>query len=62
MEESVAVEPDRIVHRIDLAEIYRDVGNKAKAKAEFEKAIALPATDYNDRRYKAQADRGLRSL
>lgn len=62
MEESVAVEPDRIVHRVDLAEIYRDVGNKAKARAEFEMALKLPATDYNDRRYKAQADRGLRAL
>lgn len=62
MEESVALEPERVVHRIDLAEIYRDVGNKAKAKAEFEMAIKLPVTDYNDRRYKAQADRGLRAL
>ncbi|HEU4747426.1 MAG TPA: hypothetical protein VFS56_02920 [Gemmatimonadaceae bacterium] len=62
MEESVALEPERIVHRVDLAEIYRDVGNKAKARAEFEMAIKLPATDYNDRRYKAQADRGLRAL
>jgi len=62
MQESVALEPDRIVHRVDLAEIYRDVGNKAKAKAEFETAIKLPALDYNDRRYKAQADKGLRAL
>jgi tetratricopeptide (TPR) repeat protein len=62
MEESVAVEPERIVHRIDLAEIYRDVGKKDKAKAEFETALRLPATDYNDRRYKAQADKGLRAL
>ena len=62
MEESVALEPERIVHRIDLAEIYRDVGNRAKAKAEFEMAMKLPATDYNDRRYKAQAERGLKAL
>jgi uncharacterized protein HemY len=62
MEASVAVEPERIVHRIDLAEIYRDVGNKAKARAEFEMAMKLPISDYNDRRYKAQADKGLRAL
>jgi len=62
MEESVAAEPDRIVHRIDLAEVYRDIGNKAKARAEFEMAMKLPITDYNDRRYKAQADKGLRAL
>ena len=62
MEESVAVEPERIVHRIDLAEIYRDVGNKEKAKAEFETALRLPIADYNDRRYKAQAEKGLKAL
>ncbi len=62
MEESVAAEPDRIVHHVDLAEIYRDVGNKTKAKAEFETVMKLPITDYNDRRYKAQADKGLRAL
>jgi tetratricopeptide (TPR) repeat protein len=62
MEESVAAEPDRIVHYVDLAEIYKDVGNKAKAKAAWEMVMKLPLADYNDRHYKAQADRGLRSL
>jgi len=62
MEESVAAEPDRIVHHVDLAEIYKDVGNKAKAKAEFEAVMKLPISDYNDKHYKTQADRGLRSL
>jgi hypothetical protein len=47
---------------VDLAEIYKDVGNKARAKAEWERAMKLPLTDYNDRHYKAQAERGLRSL
>jgi tetratricopeptide (TPR) repeat protein len=62
MEESVAAEPDRIVHHVDLAEIYKDVGNKAKARAAWERVMKLPLADYNDRHYKAQADRGLRSL
>ncbi|HWL38908.1 MAG TPA: hypothetical protein VNO75_01625 [Gemmatimonadaceae bacterium] len=62
MEESVAAEPDRIVHHVDLAEIYKDVGDKAKARTAFETVIRLPVTDYNDRHYKAQADKGLRSL
>jgi hypothetical protein len=62
MEESVAAEPNRIVHHVDLAEIYKDVGNKAKAKAAWETVMRLPLADYNDRHYKAQADRGLRSL
>ena len=55
MEASVASEPDRIVHHVDLGEVYSDVGEKAKARAEFEAAIRLPVTDVNDNVYKAQA-------
>jgi len=61
MEESVAAEPDRIVHHVDLAGVYRDTGDKAKAKAEWQVAMRLPNRDYNDRHYKAEADAGLRA-
>ena len=61
MEESVAAEPDRIVHHVDLAGVYRDSGDKAKAKAEWQAAMKLPNADYNDRHYKAEADAGLRA-
>ena len=59
MEASVAAEPDRIVHRVDLGEVYRDSGNKARARAEFETALRLAVTDVNDEQYKAQARRAL---
>ena len=58
MEASVAAEPDRIVHRVDLAEVYDDVGKKAKARAEREAALRLPITDVNDKHYKEQARAG----
>lgn len=61
MEESVANEPDRIVHHVDLAGVYRDTGDKAKARAEWQAAMKLPNRDYNDRYYKAEADAGLRA-
>lgn len=61
MEESVANEPDRIVHHVDLAGVYRDTGDKAKARAEWQIAMKLPNRDYNDRYYKAEADAGLRA-
>lgn len=61
MEASVAAEPDRIVHHIDLAGVYRDTGDKAKARAEYEAAMKLPNRDYNDRHYKAEADAGMRA-
>jgi tetratricopeptide (TPR) repeat protein len=62
MEESVANEPDRIVHHVDLAGVYRDTGDKAKARAEWQIAMKLPNRDYNDRYYKAEADAGLRAI
>jgi tetratricopeptide (TPR) repeat protein len=60
MEASVASEPDRIVHHVDLAGVYRDMGDKAKARAEWQAALKLPNADYNDRHFKAEADAGLR--
>jgi Tfp pilus assembly protein PilF len=60
MEESVANEPDRIVHHLDLAGVYRDTGDKAKARAEYEAVMKLPNADFNDRHYKGEADAALR--
>lgn len=62
MEAAVAEEPRRIIHRVDLADIYRDRGMTEKARAEYEAALRLPATDYGDRSNKAQAEAGLRKL
>ena len=62
MEQAVAVEPNRISHRIDLAEIYRDTKNKARAREEFETVVRAPATDYNDRFYKRNAEQQLKKL
>jgi len=52
------------VHRLDLGEIYRDTGDKAKAKAkaQFEAGMRLPATDYNDRRFKSEIQADLDRL
>ena len=60
MEASVAAEPDRIVHHVDLAGVYRDMGDKDKARAEWQTVMKLPNRDYNDRYFKGQADAGLR--
>jgi tetratricopeptide (TPR) repeat protein len=55
MEASVANDPERIVHRTDLAEIYADLKQPAKARAQAEAALRLPVSDVNDVSYKAQA-------
>lgn len=59
MEQAVAAEPDRVVHYADLGEVYRDVGEPAKARTAFETALRLPNSDVNDVHYKAQARAGL---
>ena len=62
MEASVASDPERIVHHVDLAGVYENVGEKAKARAELEKALGLKATDFNDGEYKRQAQAALAKL
>ncbi|MGZ3467680.1 MAG: tetratricopeptide repeat protein [Gemmatimonadaceae bacterium] len=60
MEASVANDPTRSIHHLDLAGVYRDMGDKARARAEFETVMKLPNADYNDRHYKGEADAALR--
>jgi tetratricopeptide (TPR) repeat protein len=62
MEESVAIEPKRIVHHLDLGKIYADTGDKAKAREQFEMVMALPAAEYNDPHYKQDAEHQLARL
>jgi len=63
LERAVEVDPERLVHRVDLAEIYADIGEKAKAREQFEKVVgATTQTDANDPRYKQLAEAGLKRL
>lgn len=62
LERSVALEPDRIVHRLALGQVYADRDRKADAREQLEKAVSLPATEYNDRFYKQQAEKRLGEL
>ncbi len=62
MEAAVSTDPHRVVHRLDMGEVYRDIGDKAKARAQFETGLRLPATEYNDRRFKAEIQADLDRL
>ena len=55
LEQAVAVDPDRLTHHLDLARIYRDVGEKAKARDQYSAVIAGRATEYGDARFKREA-------
>ena len=55
MERAVAVDPERIVHRFDLAKIYADVGDKAKARTQFELVARGRRIDFSDPAYQRDA-------
>jgi len=57
MEAAVAADPVRITHRLDLAQIYADNGDKTKAKTTCEEAMRMPTMEFNDTRYKQQCER-----
>ena len=62
LERASALEPDRIVHALDLAGVYRDSGDKAKAREQYQRAVSLTAVEFNDKNYQAQAQRELADM
>ncbi len=62
MEKSRDNDSARIVHRLDLARIYADVGNTVNARAEYQNVITMTATDFNDRQYKVEAAAEMKKL
>jgi tetratricopeptide (TPR) repeat protein len=62
LERAVALEPNRITHRLDLAGVYVDRDEKPKAIEQYEWIERAPATDYNDNHYKEEASRRLKDL
>lgn len=63
MERAVAVDPDRIAHRLDLAGIYADTGDRDKARATYETVISSTLrVDFNDPLYRKQAEERLKRL
>ena len=62
LESAVSHDPKRIVHRLDLAGIYADRGDKVKAKGMYESIAAAPIVESNDDLYKRQAAERLKRL
>ena len=55
MEQSVAADPTRLVHHLDLARVYEARGNKEKAREQYEIVIKGPIGDFNDKKFQAEA-------
>ncbi len=62
MQDAVAVEPDRLVHRLDLARVYRDTKRVDDARSEYLLALRAPLTDPNDEMYRRAAELELKAL
>ena len=62
MEQSVAAEPKRIVHHLDLARVYRDTKRRDDARAAYQTALRAPVVDANDDIYRRAAESELRKL
>jgi tetratricopeptide (TPR) repeat protein len=55
LERAVAVDPQRLVHRLGLAEIYLDLEENEKAREQLSLVVSGAASDYNDSHYKREA-------
>jgi tetratricopeptide (TPR) repeat protein len=62
LEQAVAIEPSRLVHRVDLAGVYADRGNATKAREHAEFVVQAPATEVNDAKYKREAEALLKKV
>jgi tetratricopeptide (TPR) repeat protein len=56
LEQAVQIEPDRLSHRIDLAGVYLDRGDKARAKEQIDVIAAAPAREAADAQFKRDAE------
>ena len=55
LERAAELDPGRIYHHLDLAEVYLDRKRETEARAELEKVAGLPERDVLDPVYKARA-------
>ena len=62
MEESVAADPVRLVHHLDLARVYAARGDRARAREQYELTMRSPRTEYNDAHYQAEAAAEIRDV
>jgi len=55
LERAVAIAPNHIYHRLELAEVYTDLGRYSKARAQLQVIPTLPNADVLDWQYKEDA-------
>jgi tetratricopeptide (TPR) repeat protein len=56
LEQAVQAEPNRLTHRVDLASVYLDRGNSARAREQLDFVAAAPSREAGDAQFKREAE------
>ena len=62
LQRAVALKPQNIFHRLELAEVYVDLGQYSKAREQFNAIEPLPIADVLDHEYKQEAKQILEDI
>jgi tetratricopeptide (TPR) repeat protein len=62
LQKAVALKPQNIFHRLELAEVYVDLGQYSKAREQFNAIDPLPIADVLDHEYKQEAKQILEDI
>ena len=61
-EKAVAIQPDRVIHHVELGRTYAALGRKTDALAELKKGLSLPSREKEDNESKDRARKALIAL
>jgi tetratricopeptide (TPR) repeat protein len=59
---AIALQPQRVIHRVELGRAYLAIGKREKARDAFNKGISLPSAEKDDDNNKARAREMLNQL
>src|SRR5437762_4746849 len=62
LEKAVALKPQNVFHRLELGEVYVDLGHYSKAREQFAAIASLPIADVLDHEYKQEAKQLLEDI
>ena len=61
-EKAIAIQPDRVIHHVELGRTYAALGQKREALAELKKGLSLPSREKDDNESKERARKAIAAL
>jgi len=61
-EKAIAIQPDRVIHHVELGRTYAALGRKQEALTELKKGLSLPSREKEDNESKDRARKALAAL